>query len=72
MMIPGTEWFCTTSQGLIVTYPFAAETLPGQTDQSKGSTVVGKLGTLTTPPKGLDPGQYSFEVEDIYSNEKQC
>ena len=50
--------------------PFAAETLSGQTDLSKGFTVVGKLGTLTIPSNGLGPGQYSFEVEDIFSDKK--
>ena len=62
--------FCnTTSQGLIVPYPFAAETLSGQTGLSKGFTVVGKIGTLTIPSQFLGPGQYSFEVKDITSDE---
>ena len=59
----------TTSQGLIP-IPFAGETLPGKTDPSKGFNVVGKVGTLTIPSGGLGPGQYSFEVEDIDSDEK--
>ena len=63
-------FYNTTSQGLIVPYPFAAETLSGQADLSKGFTVVGKIGTLTIPSNGLGPGQYSFEVEDIDSDEK--
>ena len=51
-------------------FPFAGKTLSGQTDQSKGFTVVGKRGTLTIPSKSLGPGQYSFEVEDISSYKK--
>ena len=31
--------------------------------------MVGKVGTLTIPPGGLGPGQYSFEVEDTDSDE---
>ena len=32
--------------------------------------MVGRIGTLTIPSYALGPGQYSIEVEDIDSDEK--